>query len=67
MSTQTIPLALVAAVARNGVIGGDNTLLWRLSSDLKRFKAITMGKPLLMGRKTFDSIGKPLPLSLIHI
>ena len=61
MSTKTIPLALVAAVARNGVIGGDNTLLWRLSSDLKRFKAITMGKPLLMGRKTFDSIGKPLP------
>ena len=52
---------LVAAVARNGVIGGQNRLLWRLSSDLKRFKALTMGKPLVMGRKTFQSIGRPLP------
>ena len=57
----TIPLTIVAAVARNGVIGGGNTLLWRLSSDLQRFKALTMGKPLIMGRKTFQSIGKPLP------
>jgi dihydrofolate reductase len=55
------PLVLVAAVARNGVIGADNRLLWRLSSDLKRFKALTMGKPLVMGRKTFESIGRPLP------
>ena len=47
------PLLLVAAVARNGVIGANNRLLWRLSSDLKRFKALTMGKPLVMGRKTF--------------
>ena len=54
-------IALIAAVARNGVIGGDNQLLWRLSSDLKRFKALTMGKPLIVGRKTFDSIGMPLP------
>lgn len=54
-------LALYVAMARNGVIGRDNGLPWRLSSDLKRFKAGTMGKPILMGRKTFDSIGKPLP------
>jgi dihydrofolate reductase len=56
-----LPLVLIAAVARNGVIGADNRLLWRLSSDLKRFKALTLGKPLVMGRKTFKSIGRPLP------
>ncbi len=54
-------VALVAAVARNGAIGVRNGLPWRLSSDLKRFKALTMGKPLIMGRKTFESIGRPLP------
>lgn len=54
-------LALVAAVGRNGAIGVGDALPWRLSSDLKRFKALTMGKPLIMGRKTFQSIGKPLP------
>jgi dihydrofolate reductase len=54
-------LLLVAAVARNSVIGSNKRLLWRLSSDLKRFKALTMGKPLVMGRKTFQSIGRPLP------
>ena len=48
-------------MARNRVIGRDNGLPWRLSEDLKRFKATTLGKPLLMGRKTFESIGKPLP------
>jgi dihydrofolate reductase len=58
---QRPPLLLVAAVARNGVIGSDNRLLWRLSSDLKRLKALTMGKPLVMGRKTFQSIGRALP------
>ena len=58
--TQILPLLLVAAVARNGVIGADNRLLWRLSSDMKRFKALTMGKPLVMGRKTFESIGRAL-------
>jgi dihydrofolate reductase len=52
---------LIAAVARNGAIGFGNALPWRLSSDLKRFKALTMGKPLIMGRKTFASVGKPLP------
>jgi dihydrofolate reductase len=54
-------IALIVAMARNRVIGGDNRLIWRLSSDLKRLRALTWGKPLIMGRKTFDSIGKPLP------
>lgn len=54
-------LALIVAVAENGVIGNDNALPWRLSTDLKRFKAVTMGKPVIMGRKTYVSIGKPLP------
>ncbi|MCJ2141830.1 dihydrofolate reductase [Methylobacterium sp. E-066] len=54
-------VSLVAAVARNGVIGRDNGLAWHLSSDLKRFKALTMGKPMLMGRRTWASIGRPLP------
>ena len=56
-----VPLVLVAAVARNSVIGVDGGLPWRLSSDLKRFKALTWGKPLVMGRKTFDSIRRALP------
>ncbi len=55
------PLALVVAVAENGVIGKENGLPWHISSDLKRFRALTMGKPLLMGRKTFESIGRALP------
>jgi dihydrofolate reductase len=54
-------IAVVAAVAENGVIGRDNRLIWRLRSDLKRFRALTWGKPLVMGRKTFQSIGRPLP------
>ena len=49
-------VALIAAVARNGVIGAHNRLLWRLSSDMKRFKALTMGKPVIMGRKTYQSL-----------
>jgi dihydrofolate reductase len=53
-------LSLIAAVAQNGVIGVDDRMPWRLSSDLKRFKSITMGKPVIMGRKTFETIGKPL-------
>jgi dihydrofolate reductase len=56
-----VPLILVAAVARNGIIGANGGLPWRLSSDLKRFKALTWGKPLVIGRKTFDSIGRALP------
>jgi dihydrofolate reductase len=54
-------LLIIAAVAQNGVIGANNRLLWRLSSDLKRFKTLTLGKPMVMGRKTFESIGRPLP------
>src|SRR5262245_19310100 len=54
-------VAIFVAVAENGVIGRDNGLPWRLSSDLRRFKAATMGKPVVMGRKTWESIGKPLP------
>lgn len=55
-------LTLVVAVAKNRVIGRDGALPWRLSSDMKRFKAATMGKPVLMGRKTWDSLPKkPLP------
>ena len=51
-------LSLVAAVARNGVIGRDNQIPWRVPSDLKRFKALTLGHPVVMGRKTFQSIGR---------
>lgn len=58
---QSVSIVLIAAVADNGVIGRDNGLPFRQSSDLKRFKALTIGKPVLMGRKTFESIGRPLP------
>ncbi|MEL6362894.1 MAG: dihydrofolate reductase [Pseudomonadota bacterium] len=54
-------VALVVAVARNGVIGRDGDLAWRISDDLKWFKKVTLGKPIIMGRKTFVSIGKALP------
>jgi dihydrofolate reductase len=54
-------VSLIAAVARNGGIGKDNALLVHLPDDLPRFKRLTMGAPLLMGRKTWDSIGRPLP------
>jgi dihydrofolate reductase len=53
-------LSLIVAVAKNGVIGAGNQIPWRLSTDMKRFKSITMGKPVIMGRKTYESIGKPL-------
>jgi dihydrofolate reductase len=59
MSTPGV--TLIVAVSDNGVIGRDNALPWHLPEDLKRFKRITMGKPVVMGRKTFESIGKPLP------
>jgi dihydrofolate reductase len=58
--SQRIDLVLVAAVAENGVIGRDNAMPWRLRSDLQHFRALTWGKPIVMGRKTFLSIGKPL-------
>ena len=56
----TTPIALIVAVARNGVIGADNKLPWHLPGDLKHFKAVTLGKPVVMGRKTFESIGRVL-------
>ncbi|MGL5167911.1 MAG: dihydrofolate reductase [Afipia sp.] len=62
MSSPTSPqIVFVVAVAENGVIGRDNAMPWRLKSDLKRFKAITLNRPVIMGRKTFVSIGRPLP------
>ena len=54
-------ISLIVAVSRNGAIGLNNQLPWYLPEDLKYFKSVTMGKPLIMGRKTFDSIGRPLP------
>ena len=54
-------IVIVAALGSNRVIGRDNGLPWRLGSDLRHFKALTLGKPVIMGRKTFESIGKPLP------
>ena len=54
-------ISIVVAVSENQVIGKDNKLLWRLSNDMKFFKNLTMGGVLIMGRKTFESIGKPLP------
>lgn len=54
-------IAIIAAVADNAVIGRDNDLPWRLSEDLRRFKALTLGHPVIMGRRTFESMGRPLP------
>lgn len=56
-----MPVTLVAAVARNGVIGRDGALPWHLPEDLRRFKSLTLGHVLVMGRRTFESIGRPLP------
>ncbi len=53
-------IAFVVAIAENGVIGRDGQLPWRLPTDLKRFRTLTLGKPVIMGRKTYQSIGKPL-------
>jgi dihydrofolate reductase len=54
-------LAIIVAMAKNRTIGVNNTLPWRCPEDLKHFKALTMGHHMIMGRKTYDSIGKPLP------
>lgn len=54
-------LSMIVAMSKNRVIGRDNQLPWHLPADLKHFKAVTMGKPIVMGRKTFESIGRPLP------
>jgi len=56
-----LKLTIVAALADNGVIGRAGTLPWHLPDDLRRFKTLTMGRPILMGRRTFESIGRPLP------
>ena len=54
-------ISIIVAVAENGIIGDKNTLLWHISEDLRRFKALTTGHPVVMGRKTFESLGRPLP------
>lgn len=54
-------ISAIAAIGHNRILGKNNELLWRIPADLKRFKALTVGHPIIMGRKTFDSIGKPLP------
>lgn len=54
-------VSLIAAVARNGVIGRDNALPWHLPEDLKHFRTLTIGHPVIMGRRTYQSIGRPLP------
>lgn len=54
-------LSIIVAVAENGVIGDRNALIWHISEDLKNFKRITSGHPVVMGRKTFESLGRPLP------
>ena len=54
-------VSVIVAVARNGMIGKANQLIWHISEDLKRFKAITTGHPVVMGRRTFESLGRPLP------
>ncbi len=56
-----LPVVFLVAMGENGVIGRDGDMPWRLSTDLKRFKARTLGKPVIMGRRTFASIGRPLP------
>lgn len=57
----SIPIAMIAAVAKNGVIGGDQTIPWHIPSDFAWFKRTTLGKPMIMGRKQFETVGKPLP------
>ena len=59
-SREPLRLSIIAAVAANGVIGAGGQMPWKLSTDMRRFKAITIGKPVIMGRKTFESIGKAL-------
>ena len=61
MNAQPVHIILVAAIGENGIIGSDGQLPWRLKSDLQHFKRVTSGRPVVMGRKTFESIGRPLP------
>lgn len=60
-SPHPIGIVLVVAVAENGVIGRNNAMPWRIKSDLQYFRSVTVGRPVVMGRKTFESIGRPLP------
>nr|WP_295886119.1 dihydrofolate reductase [uncultured Devosia sp.] len=57
----TVKIAMIAGVAENGVIGSDQTIPWRVPSDMAFFKRTTMGKPVVMGRKQYETVGKPLP------
>jgi len=57
----TVKIAMIAGVAENGVIGSDQTIPWRVPSDMAFFKRTTMGKPIVMGRKQYETVGKPLP------
>ena len=57
----TVPVAIIAGVARNGVIGADGGIPWKIPSDMAFFKATTMGKPIVMGRKQYETVGRPLP------
>ena len=59
--TKSLPLSLIAALAENRVIGVNNKMPWHLPGDFKYFKATTLSKPIIMGRKTWDSLGRPLP------
>lgn len=59
-ATEPPRIAIIAAVARNRIIGRDNTMPWHLAGDLKRFRALTMGHPIIMGRRTWQSLGRPL-------
>ena len=59
--TKSLPLSLIAALGENRVIGIDNSMPWHLPGDFKYFKATTLGRPIIMGRKTWDSLGRPLP------
>nr|AIA10532.1 dihydrofolate reductase [uncultured bacterium] len=56
-----VHISAIAAVAKNNVIGRDNKLIWHIPEDMRHFKATTMGKPIVMGRKSYESLGKPLP------
>jgi dihydrofolate reductase len=57
----SVPIAMIAGVARNGVIGANGAIPWKIPSDMAYFKRMTMGKPMVMGRKQYESVGRPLP------
>ncbi|MEE2996446.1 MAG: dihydrofolate reductase [Pseudomonadota bacterium] len=61
LRSEVLRISLIVAVSENGIIGRDGSLPWKVSGDLKYFKDVTLGKPIVMGRKTYESIGRPLP------